>query len=62
MAAKPLIGITTYSEQARWSAWDEPAALIPLSYVRAVDQAGGRPLLVPPLQGSVGGADVDPAA
>jgi putative glutamine amidotransferase len=74
MAARPLIGITTYTEQARWNAWDEPAALIPLSYVRVVDHAGGRPLLLPPVQDGVaetldvldglilsGGADLDPA-
>jgi len=74
MPGRPLIGITTYTEQARWNAWDEPAALIPLSYVRAVDHAGGRPLLLPPLQDGVtetldaldglilsGGADLDPA-
>ena len=74
MGARPLIGITTYTEQARWNAWDEPAALIPLAYVRAVDHAGGRPVLLPPVQDGVaetldavdalilsGGADLDPA-
>ena len=74
MAARPLIGITTYTEQARWNTWDEPAALIPLAYVRAVEQAGGRPVLLPPQQEGVaetldalaglvlsGGADLDPA-
>jgi gamma-glutamyl-gamma-aminobutyrate hydrolase PuuD len=71
----PLIGITTYTEEARWNAWSQPAALIPLSYVRAVETAGGRPLLLPPVQDAVddtldaldgvvlsGGADLDPAA
>jgi putative glutamine amidotransferase len=70
---RPLIGITSYVEQARWSDWDTPAALIPHSYVRSVEQAGGRPLIVPPsdeavaetldaLHGIVfsGGADLDP--
>lgn len=71
---RPLVGITTYSEpQVSWGHWTLPAALIPLSYVRAVEAAGGRPLLVPPaedgaaetleaLDGVVfsGGNDLDP--
>jgi len=73
--AKPLVGITTYVEEARWSHWVAPAALIQFSYVRAVERAGGRALLVPPdddgieetldaLDGLVlsGGNDVDPTA
>jgi putative glutamine amidotransferase len=72
---KPLIGITTYVEEASWSHWRAPAALIPFAYVRAVERAGGRALLVPPdddgveetldaLDGLIlsGGNDVDPAA
>jgi putative glutamine amidotransferase len=73
-AAKPLIGITAYAEpDARWGAWALPAALIPLSYVRSVERAGGRPLIVPPSEEGVeetldaldglvfsGGSDVDP--
>jgi putative glutamine amidotransferase len=47
--ARPLIGITTYVEGASWGHWDNvEAALIPYDYVRAVDRAGGRALLVPP--------------
>ncbi|MGH2693653.1 MAG: gamma-glutamyl-gamma-aminobutyrate hydrolase family protein [Actinomycetota bacterium] len=70
---RPLIGITCYVERARWSDWDTPTALIPHSYVTAVEHAGGRPLIVPPsdeavsetldaLHGIVfsGGADLDP--
>ena len=69
----PVIGITSYAEQARWGVWDAPAALIPLAYVRAVERAGGRPLLVPPSEEAIeetldaldgllfsGGADLDP--
>jgi putative glutamine amidotransferase len=72
--AKPLIGITTYVEEARWGHWQATAALVPHAYVRAVEQAGGRALLVPPgadgveetldaLHGLLlsGGNDVDPA-
>jgi putative glutamine amidotransferase len=70
---RPLIGITSYAEEIRWGVWKEEAALIPLSYVRAVDHAGGRPLVVPPsddgleetlavLDGLIlsGGGDLDP--
>jgi putative glutamine amidotransferase len=46
---KPVVGITSYAEQeVRWGAWTESAALVPLAYVRAVERAGGRPLLIPP--------------
>jgi putative glutamine amidotransferase len=47
--ARPLIGITTYVEPASWGHWDNvEAALIPYDYVRAVERAGGRAVLVPP--------------
>jgi gamma-glutamyl-gamma-aminobutyrate hydrolase PuuD len=72
---RPIIGITSYAQEAHWGAWTLPAALLPLAYVRSVDQAGGRPLLVPPvgegieetldaLDGLIlsGGADIDPSA
>jgi gamma-glutamyl-gamma-aminobutyrate hydrolase PuuD len=48
VAKKPLIGITTYVEPASWSYWNQEAALVPYDYVRAVERAGGRALLVPP--------------
>ena len=73
--ARPLIGITTYVEEATWSHWRASAALIPFAYVRAVERAGGRALLVPPdddgveetldaLDGLIlsGGNDVDPTS
>jgi putative glutamine amidotransferase len=50
---KPVVGITTYLTRAAWGAWDMEAALVPFDYVRAVERAGGSPLLVPP------GADTD---
>jgi putative glutamine amidotransferase len=73
-ARRPLVGITTYAEQdVRWGVWNEPAALIPLAYVRAVEAAAARPLLVPPVGEGVdetldildalvfsGGNDLDP--
>jgi putative glutamine amidotransferase len=46
--AKPLIGITTYVEPAAWGHWQLEAALIPYDYVRAVERAGGRAVLIPP--------------
>jgi putative glutamine amidotransferase len=73
--ARPLIGITTYVVAAKWSYWDQEAALVPASYVRAVEAAGGRAFLVPPSEEAVeetldgldglifsGGADIDPDA
>jgi putative glutamine amidotransferase len=71
--ARPIVGITAYVTPARFGAWDVETALVPLDYVRAVERAGGRPLLVPPseegleetldsLDGLVfsGGSDLDP--
>jgi gamma-glutamyl-gamma-aminobutyrate hydrolase PuuD len=71
--ARPLIGITTYITPAKWGAWELEAALIPVDYVRAVERAGGRALLVPPSEDGVeetlqaldgllfsGGSDLDP--
>ena len=72
--ARPLIGITTYVVPARWSYWELEAALVPADYVRAVENGGGRPLLVPPSRDAIeetlegldglvfsGGSDLDPA-
>jgi gamma-glutamyl-gamma-aminobutyrate hydrolase PuuD len=71
---RPVIGITSYAQDARWGVWHLPAALVPLAYVDAVERAGGRAFLVPPTEDDVeqtldaldgivfsGGADVDPA-
>lgn len=46
--ARPVIGITTYKEPARWGVWEDTAALIPWMYIEAIERAGGRALLVPP--------------
>ena len=71
---KPVIGITSYAQDARWGVWHMPAVLIPLDYVDAVERAGGRALVIPPTEDGVdetlavldgvvfsGGADVDPS-
>ncbi|MBA3401711.1 MAG: gamma-glutamyl-gamma-aminobutyrate hydrolase family protein [Actinobacteria bacterium] len=74
MSKRPVIGITTYAQEASWGVWQLPAALIPLDYVDAVERAGGRPVLIPPSEQGVaetletldgivfsGGADIDPS-
>ena len=71
---RPVIGITSYAQEASWGVWRLPAALIPLAYVDAIEQAGGRAVVIPPAEEDVeetldaldaivfsGGADVDPA-
>jgi putative glutamine amidotransferase len=74
---RPVIGMCTALERARWSAWDQSAALLPHNYVEAVQRAGGLALMIPPdpqLTGDpqqvldlidglmlAGGADIDPS-
>lgn len=74
---RPVIGICSAPERARWSVWDDQAFLTPRGYVDAVHRAGGLALLLPPdpqlerdpdelldmLDGLIlaGGADVDPS-
>jgi putative glutamine amidotransferase len=66
--------VTAYAEPARWGDWEVPAVLLPAHYVTAIAEAGGVPVLLPPvpdlvldalprLDGLViaGGPDVDPA-
>jgi len=71
----PVIGLTTYREDAAWGVWQQRADLLPTQYAAAVEETGGVPVLLPPLaqagaadavvarlDGLVisGGADVDP--
>ena len=71
---RPVIGITSYVEQARWGVWDVPAAVLPFRYVERVEAAGATAVVLPPgaaADGSVldrldavvfaGGADLDPS-
>jgi putative glutamine amidotransferase len=76
--ARPVIGICTPLEQARWSAWDQHAFLLPRNYVDAVNRAGAMALLLAPdpvvieepdemldlVDGLMlaGGADIDPGS
>src|SRR6266516_354089 len=69
----PVIGLSTYAEPAQWAGWHAPAALLPTSYIDQVTEAGGVPMLLPPVPGVAGalgrldglvltgGGDIDPA-
>lgn len=71
----PIVGLTTYRQQAAWGVWRTRADLLPTEYAVAVEAAGGVPLLLPPVALATaaarvvaridalvisGGADVDP--
>jgi putative glutamine amidotransferase len=78
MASRPVIGLCTAIERARWGVWDAAAHLLPREYADKVQRAGAIALLLPPdpraseqpdelldlLDGLIlaGGADMDPAA
>ncbi len=72
---RPVIGITSYAQEASFGPWKLPVALVPWDYVASVERAGGRPLVIPPSEDGMeetlgaidglvftGGADLDPAA
>jgi putative glutamine amidotransferase len=75
---RPVVGICTALEQARWGMWDRRAALLPYDYVVAVQRADAVALMIPPdpqyaehpdealdrvdALMLAGGADIDPAA
>ncbi|MDR6867370.1 putative glutamine amidotransferase [Microbacterium resistens] len=77
MSDLPVIGITTYRQRASWGTWtDVPADLLPSDYAQAVEQAGGVPVLLPPVASDAaaaavldrldglliaGGADINPS-
>jgi gamma-glutamyl-gamma-aminobutyrate hydrolase PuuD len=72
---RPIIGITSDLDAARWGDWIREAAVSPVSYTRTVERAGGAPVILPPVPPSsvaayiesfdgllfTGGRDVDPA-
>ncbi len=72
---RPIIGITGELEAARWGNWIREAVVSPVSYTRAVERAGGTPVILPPVPASsvpvliaglgglvlAGGRDVDPS-
>jgi len=43
-----VIGICASVEQARWTYWDEQAAVLSMAYVRQVQRAGAAAVLLPP--------------
>jgi putative glutamine amidotransferase len=51
MSTRPVIGISSYAEQARWGSWDTPCILLPRRYADSVARAGGIPLLLPSVPG-----------
>jgi putative glutamine amidotransferase len=75
---RPVIGLCTALERARWSVWDRQAVILPLNYIEEVHRAGGLAVMLPPdprlverpdealelLDGLLlaGGADIDPAS
>lgn len=75
---RPVVGMTTYLEQAQTGIWDVPASFLPAAYFDGVTNAGGVAVLLPPqpvhpgvvdrvLDGLdalviTGGTDIDPAA
>lgn len=75
---RPVIGLCTALERARWSVWDQEAVLLPRNYLEEVNRAGGLAVLLAPdaqlverpeealelLDGLLlaGGADIDPAS
>jgi gamma-glutamyl-gamma-aminobutyrate hydrolase PuuD len=71
---RPVVGVTSYAQEASWGVWHLPAALVPLAYVDAIEKAGGRAVVIPPAEEDIedtldtldaivfsGGADIDPA-
>ena len=76
-SSRPVIGLSTYREEATWGVWRQRADVLHAEYADAIVSAGGVPVLLPPASGSAvaaravvarldglvvsGGADVDPA-
>lgn len=74
---RPVIGICTALERARWGMWEQEAVLLSRSYVEAVQNVGGLAVMLPPderlledpwealdlIDGLMlaGGADIDPS-
>ena len=76
--SRPIVGVTSYREQAAMGVWEVPAIFLPTSYVKPIAAAGATVVVLPPQEvdpGGVsrildgldglclsGGYDVDPAA
>ncbi len=75
---RPAIGICTSITEASWGVWSQPAVLLPLAYIDAIQRAGALALMIAPDPGLArdpdemleridglilaGGNDIDPAA
>ncbi len=75
---RPVVGLCTAQERARWAVWDQEAVLLPRNYVDRVQGAGAIAVLLPPDPAATeepdalldhvdglllaGGADIDAAA
>ena len=73
---RPVVGICAAVTDARWGVWHQRAALLPLAYIKHIQQADGIALMLPPdsgfesspdevlqlLDGLIlaGGTDIDP--
>lgn len=69
---RPLIGLTAYAQQVQYGANNLMAGMLPMTYVKAVHETGGRAVLITPddpdtdvlesLDGILfsGGGDIDP--
>jgi len=75
VAEPPLVGITTYQEDASWRGWNRRASLVPRDIIDPLAEAGAAVCLLPPDADQarmarvaagldalvlVGGADIDP--
>ncbi|MFC9914452.1 gamma-glutamyl-gamma-aminobutyrate hydrolase family protein [Streptomyces sp. NPDC059862] len=72
---RPVVAVTADAATATWGVWGAiPAAVQPWAYLTKVTEAGGAPVLLPPIREAVedvmatadallitGGADIDPA-
>ncbi|HEY1521055.1 MAG TPA: gamma-glutamyl-gamma-aminobutyrate hydrolase family protein [Solirubrobacteraceae bacterium] len=75
--SRPVIGICTALARAKWGVWERDAALLAVTYIDAIQRAGGMAVMIPPdgefeqdpdqmldlLDGLIlaGGNDIDPA-
>ncbi|MEO5922101.1 MAG: gamma-glutamyl-gamma-aminobutyrate hydrolase family protein [Pseudolysinimonas sp.] len=46
--SRPLIGLTSYRQQAQTGVWDVQASFLPVVYIDAVTKAGGIAVVLPP--------------
>ncbi len=57
----PLVGVTTYAVEAAFGPWRRPSAVLAEEYYELVAQAGGRPVLLPPVRRAPGGPEAGAA-